>query len=70
MKKLFLFTTLVMLLVVALGLAAGAVEGAPVELLPLDEGTQNGDLMLFGTLEEALAAATPDDCIYIRCGGN
>ncbi|MBE6595252.1 MAG: hypothetical protein E7644_05585 [Ruminococcaceae bacterium] len=68
MKKLFLFTTLVMLLVVALGLAAGAVESAPVELLPLDKGTQNGDLMFFGTLEEALAAATPDDSIYIRSG--
>ena len=68
MKKLFLFTTLVMLLVVALGLAAGAVEGAPVELLPRNEDTQEGDFMPFETLEEALAAATPDDFLYIHSG--
>lgn len=64
MKKLFLFTTLVMLLVVALGLAAGAVESAPVELLPLNEGTQNGDLMLFGTLDEATWGSSAEELSF------
>lgn len=64
MKKLFLFTTLVMLLVVALGLAAGAVESTPVELLPLNEGTQNGDLMLFGTQDEAAWGSSAEELSF------